>query len=92
MPPGARQVHGLNVKLPQFRQTFRTHARKFLQQLAQRFALAFAQVPQPIERGKGLGIAESQDGLGARYPVGALGVNQMSHHVEGGPSFLAFIA
>jgi hypothetical protein len=33
-----------------------------------------------------------QNDLGAGYPVSALGVNQMSDNIKGGPSFLAFIA
>src|SRR6185437_1224395 len=92
MAAGAGEVLGLKIKLPQFSQIFRTHATKLIQQFSQGFALAFAQVSESIERSEWLGVAELQNDLGAWYPVGAVGMNQMGDDVECGPSLFAFIA
>jgi hypothetical protein len=55
---------------------------KFIEQLSQRFALAFAILGMAVEGIKSPAFAEFHDSSRPHHPVGALSVNQMADYVE----------
>ncbi len=63
-----------------------------IQQLSEGLAAGRLELCEAIERRKGHGLAVCQQMLHARHPVGALPMNQMSHHVVGAPRVRTFVA
>lgn len=64
---------------------------EFLEQSVERFSFTLVAVTEAFEGRKGLGLAELADDACTRHPVGTLGVEQMSHYIEGSPGVFAFI-
>src|SRR5262245_1620131 len=74
MAPSPVEVTWLQVQRPQVVEALRTDASELVKQLRQRSALAFALLRQAIETLEGLRLAELEDHLRPRNPVGPLAV------------------
>src|SRR5437868_15531623 len=92
MPATALEVLRPQIQCAQFVQTLRTQAGKFIQQLSQRLASAFAYLCQAVKRLKRAILAKLQNRSRARHPVSALAVNQMAEDFVGAPRVVTFIA
>ena len=92
MPATSLEIFPTQIQRPKFFQIFRAQASKFIQQLIHRLALTLLYVSPTIEGIERASLAKLQNHLGARHPVGAFAVNQMTDDVERAPGFLTFVA
>src|SRR3954468_18004865 len=91
MASAALEIRRLQLQRAQFAQVVFAEARELIQQLRQGSAFVLALLRLAIEALEGARLPMLQDHAGARHPVGALTVDEMSHDVEGCPSALAFV-
>src|ERR1700751_2828133 len=87
-----REVNGLKVHGPQFGEVAGAELRELIQQLREGFALGFVDVSVAIQVRKWLLRAVFEHPFGAREPVGALAVDEVSDDVECAPGVFAFVA
>jgi hypothetical protein len=92
VPPTPLKILFLQIHRAQFSQPLRAQARKFIQQLSQRFARTLALLSPTIERLEPPRLAKLQYPPSPRHPIRALAMIQMPHDIERAPRALTFIA
>ena len=81
----------MSLKRRQRAEVFPPERGELVEELRQRSALRHRELRKAIELLEGSGLAGLMDDSGARYPVGALAVDQVSDDVEGAPRVAAFV-
>jgi hypothetical protein len=92
MPSAPFKILRPKAQCLQVREVVGTQPGKFVQQLAQRFSPALMDVSPHVEWLKRSAVAEFQNHPDPWHPVGALAIDQMAHHIEGGPGALTLVA
>ena len=91
MASATGKVCGLQVQGAKVANVFGTQASEFIEQLGQILPFTFARLREPIKRVKSTRLAGLKNHAGARHPVGAFTVNQMTDNVERSPGFITFV-
>jgi hypothetical protein len=91
MASATGEVCGLQVQRAKVAKIVGAQVSEFIQQLGQILPFTFARLREPIKRVKGARLAGLKNHAGARHPVGAFAVNQMTHNVECSPGFVTFV-
>src|SRR5436309_6424416 len=91
MASSTGKVCGLQVQGAKIAKIFGTQASEFIQQLRKILLFTFARLREAIKRVKSTRLAGLKNHAGARHPVGAFTVNQMTDNVECGPGFFTFV-
>jgi hypothetical protein len=92
VPPTPLKILFLQIHRAQFSQPLQAQARKFIQQLSQRFARTLALLSPTIEGFKRPRLAKLQYHLGPRHPIRAFAMIQMPHDIKRAPRALPFVA
>ena len=91
MASATGKVCGLQVQGAKVTNVFGTQASEFIEQLGQILPFTFARLREPIKRVKSTRLAGLKNHAGARHPIGAFTVNQMTDNVECSPGFVTFV-
>ena len=91
MASATGKVCGLQVQGAKVANVFGTQASEFIEQLGQILPFTFARLREPIKRVKSARLAGLKNHAGARHPIGAFTVNQMTDNVECSPGFVTFV-
>lgn len=92
MASKAGEVIGLEVHGAQFGEVIKADLCEIIQQLREGFAPTFADVSLAIEGREWLRLTVFEQPFGAREPVSALAVDQVSDDIECAPGVFAFVA
>src|ERR1700733_12202108 len=91
MPSMTLQVLLHQIHCAQLAKVFSPQTGKFIQQLPERLSLALSYLRETVEGLECLRVAELQQHLRPRHPVGSFAVNQVADHIERAPCIVPFI-